>query len=146
MWLKNNSTSKGRRNKAEEESYLIINSAKGSPALRISEKARKELGWTEGEFLNIFMDNEKIMMQRDNDSQEFEIKIYRSHAKVYGFNIYSKTIKEVSEKLNWKNKSYPVHIYRDGNELTLVVFKNEFISKTELALLEKKHFFKTVAR
>jgi hypothetical protein len=86
------------------------------------------------------------MMQRDNDSQEFEIKIYRSHQKVYGFNIYSKTIKEVSNQLNWKDTSYPIHIYRDGNELTLVVFKNEFISKTELALLEKKQFFKATAR
>lgn len=142
MWLKNNNTPKGKRNQTNEKNYVIVNARKGNPALRISEKARKELGWTEDDFLNVYIDSEKIMLMRDNETREFQLKIYQSDKKIYGFNIYGKTIKEFLDKLQWENKQYPAHVIPEGNEKMLVCYKNEFISKTELALLQKKQQFR----
>lgn len=139
MWIKSKSARINSKNDFTENSFLIVNLIERCPAIRVSEKARIDLGWDKGDFLNVYVDDEKIMLVKDNNSREFPLSIYQSKTKIYGFNIHSKLIKEICTNTGWiNNKVYPVTIYETDGEKSLICFKDQLLSKTEIALLESR--------
>jgi hypothetical protein len=135
MWVKNTALRTKAANKSAETSYLIVNTLPKNPAIRVSEKARQELGWDKGDFINLYVDNDKILIVKDNVSKEFPIRIYKSKERNYGFNIYGAAIKVICEKKGWvSNRDYLVEIIEKDNEKMLMCFKNEKLSMAEKAL------------
>jgi hypothetical protein len=139
MWLKNTATRTKATKKSEESSYLIVNTMPKNPAIRVSEKAKLELGWEKGDFINLYVDNHQIILVKDNVSKEFPIRIYKSRDRNYGFNIYGAAIKVECSKHGWvSNRDYPVEIYEKDGEKMLICFKDEKLSMAEKALMENK--------
>jgi bifunctional DNA-binding transcriptional regulator/antitoxin component of YhaV-PrlF toxin-antitoxin module len=137
MWIKNTAVRTKAVNKSNETSYLIVNTTPKNPAIRVSEKAKQELGWDKGDFINLYVDSDKIILVRDNVSKEFPIRIYKSRDRNYGFNIYGAGIKVVCEKFGWvTNRDYLVEIHEKNDEKMLLCFKNEKMSRAEKALIE----------
>ena len=138
MWIKNTSTRTQGKNYASQHDYLIVNYSEGNPAIRISEKARQELGWDENDFVNVYCDSEKIMIIRDNDSKEFPVKLYKSAQKILGCNIYSKALKEYVKTMEWENKEYAIDYRKDGKEKMLICYKTDLQSDIEKALRTRR--------
>ncbi len=137
MWIHNNITRASRRNKSEEENYLICNIAEGNPAIKVSERAKKELGWVHEDFVNIWIDNDKIMIVRDNDEKQFPIKVYKSQTRNYGFQIYGRSIKEVLKKCGWTDKHpMKISIAPNGDDKMILCFKDEMFGKAQMALMD----------
>lgn len=134
MWIKNTSTRTQGKNYALQHDYLIVNTSDGNPAIRISEKARLTLGWDETDFVNVYCDDEKIMIIRDNDRKEFPVRLYKSAQKNLGCNIYSKALKEHINAMEWEGKEYSIDFRKDGKELMLVCYKTDLQSDIEKAL------------
>jgi hypothetical protein len=137
MWIKNTATRTKATNKSNESSYLIVNTLPKNPAIRVSEKAKQELGWDKGDFINLYVDSHQIILIKDNVSKEFPIRIYKTRDKNYGFNIYGAGIKVVCQKHDWvSNRDYSVEIYEKDGEKMLICFKDEKLSMAEKALME----------
>jgi hypothetical protein len=140
MWIKNSGTRTIGKNKSQEESYLVVNTLDKNPAIRVSEKARRELRWDKNDYVNVFVDHNKIMLIKDNLSREFPVRIYKNKEKAYGFNIYGMPIKEIMRKCGWDSqKDFPVQILGEGDKKYLVAFKDELSSMTELAHLKVRN-------
>jgi bifunctional DNA-binding transcriptional regulator/antitoxin component of YhaV-PrlF toxin-antitoxin module len=131
MWLQN--TVRQRFSKSDNVAYLKLNMDDGNPAIRVSEKALQEVGWKNGDFINIYVDHEKIMMIKDNKAQAFGIHPQVTNKKSYGFTVYGKVIKEITREKNWQPKKvYPVSVMDHGdNEKIIVCFKDELILKAD---------------
>jgi hypothetical protein len=140
MWIKNSNTRTIGKNKSQEESYLVVNLLDKNPAIRVSEKARRELRWDKNDYVNVYVDHNKIMLIKDNLSREFPVRIYKNKDKAYGFNIYGMPIKEIMKKFGWETqKDFPVQILGEGDKMYLVAFKDELSSMTELAHLKVRN-------
>jgi hypothetical protein len=138
VWIKNTSTRTQGKNYASQHDYLIVNTSEGNPALRISEKARQELKWSEDDFVNVFCDREKIMIVRDNETKEFPVRMYKSAQKVLGCNIYTKSLKEHIKEMEWEGKEYSIDLRKDGKELMLVCYRTDLQSDIEKALRTRR--------
>lgn len=137
MWIKNSGSRIIGKNKSQEESYLVVNTLDKNPALRVSEKARQYVGWTKNDYVNIFVDQNKIMIVRDNATREFPVRIYKNKDRAYGFNIYGMPIKEVLKKFQWETqKDYPIQLGEFQGQKCLLCFKDEIASYTEMAHLK----------
>lgn len=138
MWIKNTSTRTQGKNYASQHNYIVVSIAQGNPALRVSEKARQELGWNEKDFVNVFCDREKIMIMRDNTTKEFPVRLYKSANKLLGMNVYSKSLKEAMESMEWENKEYSIEIHDNGKEKMIICFKNRLDLDIEKALRTRR--------
>jgi hypothetical protein len=138
MWIKNTATRTKATKKSEESNYLIVNTLPKNPCIRVSEKAKLELGWDKGDFINLYVDGNQIILVKDNVSKEFPIRVYRTRDRNYGFNIYGAHVKIELQKHGWvTNRDYSVEIFEKDGEKMLICFKNEKISMAEKAFMEK---------
>jgi bifunctional DNA-binding transcriptional regulator/antitoxin component of YhaV-PrlF toxin-antitoxin module len=138
VWIKNTSTRTQGKNYASQHNYIVVNITQGNPALRVSEKARQELGWDEKDFVNVYCDREKIMIMKDNITKEFPVRLYKSANKLLGMNVYSKSLKEAMESMDWENKEYEVEIHDNGKEKMIICFKNRLDLDIEKALRTRR--------
>lgn len=127
MWIENNGARK-RYRKSENVPYMKLNLEDGNPAVRVSEKGFQDLGWKDGDYVNIYVDSEKMILVRDNENQSFSIHQQKgTDGKSYGFCIYGKVLKEAFKKGKWVSKrTYTVNVLKNNNgERILVCYRED---------------------
>jgi hypothetical protein len=121
MWLKNTVT-RNRPNRSATKKYLTLNLQKSNPAIRVSELTMQELGWEHDDFCDLYIDDEKIQLIKNNENEEFQIKANKLKDVNYGFSIYGHFIKEHLMKMGWAHRiMYPVEIAYDGNRNKMLI-------------------------
>lgn len=123
MWLENLNVRQTRD--ILKMPYLTVNLRDGNPAFRIRavEEMLEELNWTEDDFVNVYVDREKIILKKDNASRQFPVSIYRNKNVPYGYLIYSRMIKEVLENTEWEEGKYKVLIIPEGRDKIVMCLK-----------------------
>lgn len=127
MWLENINVRQTRD--ILKMPYLTINTRGGNPAFRIraTEETLEELGWTDTDYVNIFVDREKIMIKRDNEARQFPVSIYRCKGVAYGYMIYSRMIKQILDSSEWTEGKYKIVIIPEGRgKIVMCLKKNSF--------------------
>jgi hypothetical protein len=75
---------------------------------------------------------------RDNVQKEFPVRLYKSANKLLGMNVYSKSLKEAMEGMEWENKEYEIEIHDNGKEKMIICFKNRLDLDIEKALRTRR--------
>lgn len=115
MWINNNGPRQQGKNRSQESSFLVVNLLEKNPALRISEKAKLELGWDNNDYVNIFVNRKQIMLMKDNVARNFAIRVYKTRDKSYGFNIYSNFLKDILRQNGWESqRDYAIEFVEDA--------------------------------